>query len=186
MLGTPQTTFSIDNPAGKAGMLYDNGNDVHIARGICGTAALDAGVVVEIVPGVGGALPLLQVAQGTGNPDANVVYGITMYKDAIEGAAAGASTLPYQPGDEVPVLKVGRIFAQCVSGTTAGVRGAPANFSHSSTLAGNNGAITSAAASGTAGSEISAFPNGTMTYFKDVGLTSDATQPRLVVEVNMP
>jgi hypothetical protein len=112
-----------------------------------------------------------------------------MYKDSLEQAApgvTGSAALPYQPGDEVPVLRKGRIWAQCVSGTTVGQRGAPANFNHSSTLvAGAGGLITSATASGTVGSEISAWPNGALTWYADGGLTS-ATNPICAVELNAP
>ena len=89
-------------------------------------------------------------------------------------------------GDEVAVLRKGRIFAQCVSGTTIGQRGAPANFNHSSTLVARaGGLVTSAAASATVGSEVSAWPNGALTWFRDVGLSA-ATNPLAVVEINAP
>lgn len=177
--GTVQTSFSNDNPVAKAGMVLSDSNDTRMESFPCGATALDFGVVVEIVSG------LAVIAQGTGNPDANAVRGITVYRDTLEGPTAGASTpLPYQPGDNVVVLRKGIIAAQCVSGTTVSP-GLAANFAHSSTLAGNNGLITSAAASGTAGSEVSALPGNGVFWRKDLGLAS-ATVPLAAVEINMP
>lgn len=190
MFGTPQTVFSLDNPAGKSGMLYDQGEDVHLASGICGSVALDFGVCVEVTPGSPNTgRPVLQIAQGTSNPDGNTFFGITVYKDTLESSdprISGNSALPYQPGDEVTVLKKGRIFAQCAAGVTVGVIGSTANFNHSSTLvAGAFGLITSSAVSGVAGSEVSTAPNGQLTWYKDAGLTG-ATPALAVVELNLP
>lgn len=180
MQGSGQTSFSTDNPAAKAGMILSDAEDTIQETLICGATALDFGIVVELVNGL--AVP----AQGTGNPDASVLYGITVYKASLEQPAAGSSTpLPYQPGDNVPVLRKGRIAAQCVSGTTV-TPGAVANVSHSSTTANLQGLITSAAASGTAGSEVSAFAPGELVFDKkDLGLAS-ASVPLVAVQIAAP
>ena len=178
--GIGQTSFSNDNPVAKAGMILSDAEDTVIETLICGATAIDFGIVVELVNGL--AIP----AQGTGDPDANVLYGISIYKDTLEGPIGGASTpLPYQPGDNIPVLRRGRIAAQCVSGTTV-TPGGVARISHSSTTAALQGVITSAAASGVAGSEVSAMANGGLIFDKkDLGLAS-ASVPLVAVQISAP
>lgn len=178
--GVGQTSFSNDNPIAKAGMILSDAEDTIMETLVCGAVALDFGVVVELVSG------LAVIAQGTSNPDASPMYGITVYKDTLEGPVGGTSApLPYQPGDDVPVLRRGRIAAQCVSGTTV-APGAIANVAHSSDGSHAQGLITSAAAAGTAGAEISAFAVGSLIYDKkDLGLAS-ATVPLCAVQLSAP
>ena len=172
-MGNPQTTYTLNNKAGLPGMLFDNDESNYIDSKPCGAVALAAGVAVELVAGV------LVIAQGTGDPDANKLWGVTVFKDSLEpNPTTGAGE--YQPGQEVPVLRRGRIWASVVSGTTI-TPGAAANYTHSST-SGAQGTFTTAAVSGVAGSEISATK---AIFYQDGGLAS-ATPPIACVELNLP
>lgn len=179
MLGQGQTAYALDAPVAKAGMILSHPDATVIETLVCGAAALDFGVVVELVSG------LAVIAQGTSDPDANVLYGITVYKDTLEGPIAGASTLPYQPGDNVAVLRKGAIAAQCVSGTTV-TKGGQARVAHSSDGSHSQGLITSAAAAGTSGQEVSAWANGELVFDKtDLALAS-ASVPLVGVQLAAP
>lgn len=169
-----QTAYSLNNRAGLPGQLYDNDDSDYIDSKPCGAVALQAGDFVELVSGV------LRVAQGTGDPDASPVWGVVVFKDSMEpNPTTGLGE--YLPGMDVPVLRRGRIWANCVSGITPTI-GAAANFAHSSTGANPQGKFTTGAVSGTAGSEVSATK---AIFYADGGLTS-ATPPVVAVELNLP
>ncbi len=164
----PQTSYSLANPGGIAGQLFDNDESDYIDSKPCGAVALQPGFVVELNAGV------LQLAQGTGDPDSKIVWGVVVYKDSMEPGG-------YQPGTEVPVLRRGRIAAVMATGATF-AQGVAANVSHSSTLANSPGTFTSGAVSGTAGSEVSTTK---AIWYQDIGLT--AANPKVaVVELNLP
>jgi hypothetical protein len=168
-----QTVFALNTKPGVAGMPYDGlPPDAFVDSKPCGSVALTPGTVVELVAGV------LQVAQSTGNPGANPVWGVVVWKELHEPQASGGIWLP---GQEVPVMRQGRIWALLDAAVSSIVVGAAALYTHSSTT-GSKGLFTTGAASGTAGSEISALA---ATWFKDGGLIAASPSSLAVVSLNL-
>lgn len=173
-MGSPQTVYTLNNKAGLPGQLYDNDESCFVDSKPCGATALAAGVVVELVGGV------LRIAQGTGDPDSAAIWGVVLYTAAMEpNPTTGAGQ--YTPGMDVPVLRRGRIWAQCASGATFN-QGFAVNVAHSSTGANPQGVFTSSAASGTAGSEVSTTK---AVWFFDGGLLT-GSPPLAAIELNLP
>lgn len=169
--GTPQTTFSLDNPGVVAGQRFDATDEDFITSKPCGAAALLPGYAVELVNG------LLQIAQGTSDPNSKSVWGVVMYKSGEMPSATG-----YLPGQQVPVLRRGRIAVVLDSGFSLYTDGAAANLCHSSNASHGQGTFTNAATSGTVGQEIS---DVGAKFYLDVGQTGNS--PGLaVVEINLP
>lgn len=169
-----QLSYALNNKAGIPGMLFDNDESTYIDSKPCGAVALQAGVMVELVNG------LLIVAQGTGNPSANVAWGVVVFKDSMEpNPTTGQGE--YLPGMDVPVLRRGRIWALCASGATF-AQGVAVNYTHSSTAATPQGVFTNAAAAGGVGVEISATK---AIWYQDGGLVA-ATPPIAAIELNLP
>jgi len=98
------------------------------------------------------------------------VAGITCY---VAGALPGS----WKAGDQVPVLRKGRIFAEFSGGTQGNL--VAANVNHSSTIATNRGKVSTSATSATAGSEVSAL--GPCVLVRPVADTS-----MCIVELNLP
>jgi hypothetical protein len=172
---TVQTAFSTNNKAGVPGMLYDKDFSSLIDSKPCGATTLIPGQMVELVSGV------LQPCQGTGDPDSNPVWGVVMFGDAMEpNPTTGAGEYVY--GLEVPVLRKGRIWVQLAAAVSSIVPGAAVNFSHSSTTATERGFFTTAAVSGTAGSEVSAVKG---TWFADGGLIG-GTPSCAAIDISYP
>jgi hypothetical protein len=123
---------------------------------------------------------LLVIAQGTGNPSANVAWGVALFKDSMEpNPTTGLGE--YQPGQDVPVLRRGRCWATVASGATFS-QGVAVNYTHSSTAASPQGVFTNAVAAATVGSEISAIK---AIWYQDGGLMA-ATPPIAAIELNLP
>lgn len=175
-MGSPQTAYTLNNRAGLPGMLYDKDDSSFIDSKPCGATALAAGVYVELVNG------LLQVAQGTGDPDANNVWGLVLYSDSMEPNPT-TNAGQYLPGVQVPILRRGRAFALLDAAVVSIVVGAAANFTHSSTGANSQGLFTTAANSSTAGHEISVTK---AIWFKDTGLIAASPYSLAVIELNLP
>ncbi len=99
----------------------------------------------------------IQQAQQTSSTFAPV--GVSILKTARESqgpagvTGLGVEGLAYQPGEMVPVLMRGRIYAEW-SGTTQTAFGMP-NVYHSSTLAATRGIFTDTGTSASAGVEVS-------------------------------
>jgi len=99
----------------------------------------------------------IQQAQQTSSTFAPV--GVSVLKTARESqgpagvTGLGVEGLAYQPGEMVPVLMRGRIYAEW-SGTTQTAFGMP-NVFHSSTIATNRGIFTDTSPSTGAGTEVS-------------------------------
>lgn len=168
-----QNVYALNNKAGIPGMLFDNDESNYYDSKPCGAVALQAGCVVELVGG------LLVIAQGTGNPSANVLWGIVMFKDSMEpNPTTGLGE--YLPGMDVPVLRRGRIWALCAAGATF-AQGVAVNYTHSST-GGVQGTFTNGAVSATVGSEISTTK---AIWYQDGGLVA-ATPPIAAIELNLP
>lgn len=173
-MGSPQTAYSLNNKAGIPGMLFDNEESSYIDSKPCGAVALQAGNMVELVNGV------LQIAQGTGDPNSKVAWGVVVFKDSMEpNPTTGIGE--YLPGMDVPVLRRGRIWALVASGATF-AQGVAVNYTHSSTAASPQGVFTNAAVSGTVGSEISATK---AIWYQDGGLMA-ATPAIAAIELNLP
>lgn len=160
----PQTSYSLDPATVVPGQVIDAGDDTHIEPFIA-AEVIAPGLGVELTSDGKG----VQLPQGTGT-GISAFAGFAVFKDAREPGS-------YAIGDIVPVLRKGRIAANCVGSTTITALGA-ANVSHSSTLATDRGKITSAATSGTAGSEVASV--GAI-FRKDPGVTNVA-----IIEVNLP
>ena len=170
-----QTAFPINNKAGVPGMLYDKDFSSLIDSKPCGAVALAPGMMVELVAGV------LQIAQGTGDPDANPVWGVVMFSDSLEpNPTTGAGE--YLPGMEVPVLRKGRIWVVLDAAVTVIVPGAVANFTHSSTGAYSQGLFTTVANSATVGHEISV---ARATWWADGGLIG-ASPSIAAIDISYP
>lgn len=163
-----QLAYTLNNTAGLPGMLYDKSTSTFIDSKPCGAVVLPFGVVVELVAGV------LRIAQGTGNPSANGFWGVVMWQDSMEPGG-------YQPGQDVPVLRKGRIWVATAAGA-AFAQGVAANYTHSSTAATPQGRFTNAAVGAGVGTEISPI---NAQWFFDGGLMA-ATNPTGVVDLTIP
>jgi hypothetical protein len=173
-MGTAQTSYTLNNKAGIPGMLYDKDASSFIDSKPCGALSLKPGLLVELVNG------LLVIAQGTGNPNANAVWGVVVYKDSLEPNPDGTGA--YTPGMEVAVLRQGRIWVLLDSGVTFGGQGVAVNYTHSSDASHGQGTFTNAVVSGTVGQEVSA---ATAVWWKDGGLVG-ATPSIACVSLNLP
>lgn len=100
---------------------------------------------------------------------------------AVPAATVGGAV--FNPGDSVPVLRKGAMFAEWKGTTQATFAwgGAVANVYHSSTVATDRGKLTDAAASSGAGTEISPLPHGVQFRQALAGSGNIA-----LVEVNFP
>ena len=167
-MGSPQTSYSLNNKAGLPGQLYDADESNFVDSKPCGAVILQPGVMVELVSG------LLRIAQGTGDPNGSVAWGVVVYTSAMEPGG-------YPVGQEVPVLRRGRIWALCASGATF-AQGAAVNYTHSSDASHAQGSFTNAVVSGTVGQEVSLAKG---IWFQDGGLVGSS--PSLAcVELNYP
>jgi hypothetical protein len=168
-MGTPQTSYSLNNIAGLPGQLYDN-DESNFVDSRPASVILQPGQVVEMVSATG----LLLLANGTGNPSSNVFWGVVLYKDSMEPGG-------YPIGVEVPIVRRGRIWALLDSGVTFTL-GVAANYTHSSDASHGQGTFTNAAVSAVAGSEVSTCK---AIWFKDGGLVG-ASPSVACVELNAP
>lgn len=168
-MGSPQTTYSLNNIAGLPGQLYDNDESNFVDSKPCGAVTLSPGQCVDLVNG------LLVPCQGTGNPAATNFWGVVLYKDSMEPGG-------YPPGVEVPVVRRGRIWALLDSGVTFGPQGAAVNYTHSSDSSHGFGTFTNAAVSATVGQEVSAVR---AIWFKDGGLVG-ASPSIACIELSLP
>lgn len=160
----PQTSYSLDNPNVVPGLIIDAGDDVRIEKYIA-KEVINPGNGVELSSdGLG-----VQNPQGTGTTVPNFV-GVAVFKDGREPGA-------YAIGDVVPVMRKGRVAVNLVAATTITALGV-ANLSHSSTISTDRGKFTSAATSGTAGSEVGSV---NAIFRKDPVLTNVG-----IIEINQP
>lgn len=168
-----QTAYTLNNKAGIPGMLFDNDESNFYDSKPCGATALFAGQGVELVAGV------LRLAQGTGDPNTSVFWGVVMFSDSMEpNPSTGLGQ--YLPGMDVPVLRRGRIWALC-STVAVFAQGVAVNYTHSSTLAVPQG-FTSGAVSAGVGTEVSATK---AVWYQDGGLIG-ATPSIAGIELNLP
>ncbi len=167
-MGTQQLSYSLNNRAGLPGQLYDADSSNFIDSKPCGAVVLQPGTAVELVNG------LLRIAQGTGDPNSKVLWGVVVYTAAMEPGG-------YPVGQDVPVLRRGRIWANVAAGATF-AQGAAVNYTHSSDGSNSQGAFTSVAVSAVAGSEISATK---AVWFQDGGLVG-ASPSIACIELNLP
>jgi len=147
-----QTTYQQFPAFAEPGQLADLAyNEIH---SFPAAEVINPGRVVELASD---GLSCQQV-QATGN-QAPTALGISVLLTAREGQGPvgvtpfGIQGVTYQIGDMVPVLMRGRIYAEW-KGTTQTALAEPKVY-HSSTTATDRGKLTDAAASGTAGSEVS-------------------------------
>lgn len=168
-----QTAYTLNNKAGLPGMLFDNGDGNFVDSKPCGATALFAGQGVELVAGV------LRLAQGTGDPNTSIFWGVVVFKDSLEPNPSNGLG-QYLPGMDVPILRVGRIWA-LLSTVAVFAQGAAVNYTHSSTLAVPQG-FTSGAVLGTVGSEVSATK---AIWYQDGGLVG-ASPSVAGIELNLP
>jgi hypothetical protein len=160
----PQLTAPILPVIGIPGMLADNARKLAIVGYPC-SEPIPAGRLCEVVNGV------LRLCQTTGASLGNVV-GVSVYIGLKE------STSVFAVGDLVPVVRIGRVWAEW-NGTTQTEYSVP-NVNHSSTVATNRGMITDAATSAVAGSEVSPAPNPGVRIWRPGIATA------CIVEVNLP
>lgn len=104
------------------------------------------------------------------------IVGVAMYENTRVQAVGGGSA-GYAAGEMVPILRQGQIFVDW-TGTTLVDKGAP-KIRHSSTTSTHRGKVTDASATDTAGSEISASPDGVL-----MGRRGNSSM--ILVEVNLP
>lgn len=168
-MGSPQTSYTLNNKAGIPGMLYDNDESNFVDSKPCGAVILQPGNVVELVAGV------LRIAQGTGDPNSSVVWGVVIYTSSMEPGG-------YPIGQDVPVLRRGRIWALLDAGVTYGGTGVAVNYTHSSNASHGQGTFTNAAVSGTIGFEVSATR---AIWFQDGGLVG-ASPSLACIELSLP
>lgn len=174
-MGSPQTSYTLNNKAGLPGMLFDKDASSFIDSKPCGALSLKPGLLVELVNG------LLVIAQGTGGtPNANVVWGVVVYKDSLEPNPDGTGA--YTSGMEVAVLRQGRIWALLDGGVTFGGQGVAVNYTHSSDASHGQGTFTNAGVSGTVGQEVSAL---NAVWWKDGGLVG-STPSIAAISLNLP
>lgn len=149
-----QIVFNIFPVESQPGALYDNRPTV--IQSFCAAEQIFPGRCVELASD-NQSIQMVQATSTTLN-----VIGISLLESAKEGfGSQDLSTAPsgvaYQPGDMVPVLVVGAVFAEWL-GTTQPVWPTAANVYHSSTLAVNRGKFTDTATSTTTGAEVAAAP----------------------------
>lgn len=168
-MGSPQLTYSLNNKAGIPGQLYDNDASSFVDSKPCGAVILQPGVGVELVAGV------LRIAQGTGDPNGSVFWGVVVYTPAMEPGG-------YPVGQEVPVLRRGRIWALLDSGVAYAGTGVAVNYTHSSNASHGQGTFTNAVVSGVVGQEVSATR---AVWFQDGGLVG-ASPSIACVELSLP
>ncbi len=144
-----QTDYSLDYAPAVAGMLADDRPHVIESRYVA-EEEIPPGRFVEI----NGATGKLRLVQGTGTAIARCL-GVSMLQRAREANAfnVAGNAAAYKIDENVMVVRQGRVWVETVT-PFAFVDLDAANISHSSTVATHRGKVTSAATSGTAGSEI--------------------------------
>lgn len=156
-----QATFSMDPVIGLPGQVAD-----------ATEAEIKAFVAEEdILPG-----RLVEVNPATGR--VRVPASTTLGR--VAGIACFMSFAPpggWKAGQQIPVLRKGRIFTEFNGGTASPLLAA--NVNHSSTVATHRGKLTASATSVVAGSEISAVPAAV--FVRDSGSATLG-----ILEINLP
>ena len=156
-----QLTFTQDMGVAYPGQIQDI-SDCQIVNYIAGSD-IEPGRVVEVDPVTG----KINYPQAT---TLGRVAGVSMYISA-------ALPQSWKTGDQVPVLRKGRVYATLSGGTVTHLL--VANVKHSSTLAVDRGKVSASATSAVAGSEVSAL--GSVIFVRP------ATDPTLaLLELNLP
>ena len=175
-----QTSYSLLPDVAMPGQLSDSG--FHRIRTYIASEVIQPGRLLTLAADGTSC----QMAQETGDTQLVAgVLGISVLKTARQGTGiSNDTTAPstgkaYQPGEAVPVLSQGGIWAEW-KGTTQ-VAFSVMNYYHSSTTATDRGKITDASISSSAGSEISVCPSGIQ-----VGPASAGTGSLVLLEVNLP
>jgi hypothetical protein len=177
-----QLSYSVFAPIADPGMLADN-EVVHIESRVA-AEAINPGRLLQIAADN----KSVQQVQGTraDTTTATPSYGFSLLLTAREGVgnanSGGTGGGVYNPGDMVPVLKRGALYAEW-KGTTQQVgNSALVNVYQSSTIATDRGKITDAAASQGAGTEIG--PAGNRIMARQWGLAN--TGNVIMIDVNYP
>lgn len=156
-----QTSFTVDPAIGLAGQIQDAGESS--VKSFLAETDILPGRLVEVNPATGA-----------------IRYPASTALGRVAGIACFMSFAPpggWKAGQQVPVLRQGRIFVEFSGGTQAPLLAA--NVNHSSTIATNRGKLSASATSVVAGSEVSAV--GPAVFVKDTGSAALA-----IVEVNFP
>lgn len=158
-----QLTYGLDHVVATPGQIGDASNAAEYTS-FPASEAIPFGRFVEVPAGG----TTCRLPQGTGQ-EINGLVGVSVYRDAMPPGG-------YQIGDEVTILRRGRIWVE-FNGTGA-TELEDARVKHSSTIVTHRGKATDAAADGTATTEISGV-NG-----KFRGANSLSTVA--LVEINLP
>lgn len=175
-----QLSYVLFNPTADPGEPFDMSLNQIDSFPNSDTVSLNPGIFCEMASdGLG-----VQGPQQTGATFAPV--GVILVKRAREGSGAvgvtgyGVGGAAYNPGEYLPVISRGRVYAAWDSTSTQQGFTKP-NVMHSSTVATSRGVVTFQATSTTAGSEIAAAPSCVKTR-----QVLPSTGSIIVVDVNLP
>lgn len=181
--GQPQSDYGFGPQIGVLGQLWrHNTSDEFVSYPCAAGVTIAAGQLCEVITtnGVDTARP----CQSSGSNPLPPLAGVAMFKDAR--APALGFTFPgggavFNPGDQVPFVRKGRVFAGWTGAASGQASLIGVNYAHSSTTtsAGAQGAFTVGATSAVVGSEVS--PATGIRVLRGIGSTT-----MCLVEVNLP
>lgn len=167
-----QTDYGFAPVSAVAGMRYSTMSSDEVVHGVA-SGTVQPGQLVE---SYGGQLRAAQSENGALYP----IVGVALFRDSnvAKPNTSGPTPAYYLAGEQIPVMRKGRIYTQW-SGTTQGGY-VTANYVHSSDGTHGQGVITDAATQSTTGNEIDALPGG----IRVIGPTNLATI--CLLELNLP
>jgi hypothetical protein len=179
-IGLPQTDYSLDPPAALAGMIAEPASQLNAYETtFVANEVIYPGEFVEYLSaGV--------VRRPQGLTSVMNLMGVAVYRATKTASVANASggMAPYQIGDQVTIMKRGKIYCK-FSGTTPPVQTATVQVRHASddtnTEAQYRGSVTDAAASVVAGQEKTLAGSGIRAIRAATGSTTLA-----LIELNLP
>lgn len=181
----PQTTYSMDPPIGKIGMLYRTPRNTAEFGALPALENIQPGDLLEKVVD-GNGVAGVRAAQSA-NGALKSIAGVAVYKAMRAPRQVGDanSVTGFAIGEMVSYVKKGKIFAKWLStdGSTAQVAFTAPNYAHSTTLTAERGAFTDKAVASTSTHEVDACPTG-IQLAKDV--TYNLGFGVCLVELNLP
>lgn len=183
----PQTTYVKSFPAGQLGQLYRAGANTHEKGTLPALVACQPGDVLERLFDSGSGTYVVRPAQAASGALVSLA-GVAIFKSMRQPTMPPYTSITtgYQPGEMVPYVRRGKIYAKWNStdGTTAQVPYSVPKYAHSTTTVGaTQGAFTDKATSAVAGSEVDNVPAG-------IALCEDQTATLgftiCLVELNLP
>ena len=182
--GQPQSDYGFFPQTFVLGQLWRASTSDEFVDYVCGSQTIYPGTLCEVTTSNG--VDSVRPAQSPTGAALAPLAGVALYKDprapALGFAFPGGGGV-FQPGDRVPLLRKGRVYASWTGASSGQASLIGVNYAHSSSTSttglGYQGAFTVGATSAATGSEVS--PATGVRLLKAIGSTTAC-----LVELNLP